>query len=163
MTDKQLELLHRVESRYGSISKANETDNDLIELRKSLNIDKSGWKINKKIINMIDKFALKPEYYLKDKLICDLSEMISNGYSDEEISSALNISKVKLIATIGKYNLRKKTTVYTIYDDQKLEDKTQKSLKKHLHDKFGLTYKKMESLPFYQVIQTRKVNFDEAQ
>ena len=90
-------------------------------------------------------------------MIFDIAEMVANGYTNNEIANAMKLTEPQVIAIVARNNLRIKQYVWSIIDGKKITGKTQKVLKNAIHKKTNMSFKKIDELPYYQVIATRKV------
>lgn len=157
MKESQMKIIQELEEEFGTISKVSEDNEKLVELRKSFNSNKAVNKSVKRIIDDVHKYELKPDIRTKNNRIFDIAEMVANGYTNYEIAIAMKLTEPQVIAIVARNQLRLKQYVWSVIDGKKFTGKTQKVLKNIIHKKTNMSMKKINALPYYQVIATRKV------
>lgn len=157
MKESQIKIIQELEAEFGTISKVSEDNEKLIELRKSFNSNKAVNKSIKRIIDDVHKYELKPDIKTRNSRVFDIAEMVANGYTNYEIATAMKLTEPQVIAIVARNQLRLKQYVWSVIDGKKFTGKTQKVLKNIIHKKTNMSMKKINALPYYQVIATRKV------
>lgn len=157
LEDSQLKLIQELEAEFGSISNVNDNNIKLNKLRKSFLSEKRKKKFSKRIIDDVHQYELKPEIKTNNQMVFDIAEMVANGYTNNEIANAMKLTEPQVIAIVARNNLRIKQYVWSVIDGKKITGKTQKVLKNTIHKKTNMSFKKIDELPYYQVIATRKV------
>ena len=152
-----MKIIQELDEEFGTISKVKEDNEKLVELRKSFISNKAVNKSVKRIIDDIHKYELKPDIRTKNNRIFDIAEMVANGYTNYEIATAMKLTEPQVIAIVARNQLRLKQYVWSVIDGKKFTGKTQKVLKNIIHKKTNMSMKKINALPYYQVIATRKV------
>ena len=155
LKESQIKIIHELEAEFGSITNVNESNDKLIELRKSFGASSSR-QISKKIIDDIHKYTIKPELQTTDKTVVEVSEMLANGYNKFDIMRVMRLSEGTVASIIQKNKLRKNGGVWTVIDGKTYENRNQKMLKNMIHEQTKMTWSKMNELPYYQIIDTRK-------
>ena len=68
----------------------------------------------------------------------------------------MRLSEGTIASIIQKNKLRKNGGVWTVIDGKTYENRNQKMLKNMIHEQTKMTWSKMNELPYYQIIDTRK-------